>query len=65
MQGSHAGGLPMSNQGPVPSILPASGGNSSLQGSSSMVLGGNLASPSGPLNPPVRYMVTQLEIVLS
>ncbi|KAK2649152.1 hypothetical protein Ddye_016641 [Dipteronia dyeriana] len=54
IQGSHAGGLGISNQGPVASILPTSGANASLQGSSGIVLGSNLASPSGPLNPPVR-----------
>lgn len=60
IQGSHAG-LGISNQGPVASILPTSGANASLQGSSGIVLSSNLASPSGPLNPPVRYMITQLK----
>lgn len=50
-QGSHPGGLGISNQGSVASILPT---NSSLQGSSGMVLSGNLPSPPGPLNTPVR-----------
>ncbi|KAI4354359.1 hypothetical protein L6164_003229 [Bauhinia variegata] len=46
-QGSHAGGLVLSNQGSAPSIPPVV--NSSLQGSSGMVLGNNLPSPSGPV----------------
>ncbi|TYG58711.1 hypothetical protein ES288_D08G244400v1 [Gossypium darwinii] len=49
-QASYVSGLAMLNQGDVGSRLPASGGNSSLQGSSSMVLGNNLSSPSAPLN---------------
>ncbi|XP_057965746.1 chromatin modification-related protein EAF1 A-like isoform X2 [Malania oleifera] len=53
-QGSHTSGLPISNQGSVASILPASGANSSLQGSSGMILGSNLSSPSAPLNGSVR-----------
>ncbi|KAB2071199.1 hypothetical protein ES319_A08G206200v1 [Gossypium barbadense] len=53
-QASHVSGLAMLNQGDVGSRLPASGGNSSLQGSSSMVLGNNLSSPSAPLNAAVR-----------
>ncbi|XP_022771460.1 chromatin modification-related protein EAF1 B-like isoform X2 [Durio zibethinus] len=53
-QASHAGGLAISNQGAVGSMLPASGGNSSLLGSSGMVLGSNLSSPSAPLNTSVR-----------
>ncbi|XP_061367832.1 chromatin modification-related protein EAF1 B-like isoform X2 [Gastrolobium bilobum] len=56
-QGSHAGGLALSNQGSVPSILPNTGVNSSLPGSSGMVLGNNLTSPSGTLSPSVRYGV--------
>ncbi|KAI4356403.1 hypothetical protein L6164_000428 [Bauhinia variegata] len=43
-QGSHTGGLALSNQGSVPSVV-----NSSLPGSSGMVLGNNLPSPSGPI----------------
>ncbi|XP_022758657.1 chromatin modification-related protein EAF1 B-like isoform X2 [Durio zibethinus] len=53
-QDSHASGLAISNQGAVGSMLPASGANSSLQGSSGMVLGSNLSSPSAPLNASVR-----------
>ncbi|KAG4135398.1 hypothetical protein ERO13_D08G212600v2 [Gossypium hirsutum] len=53
-QASYVSGLAMLNQGDVGSRLPASGGNSSLQGSSSMVLGNNLSSPSAPLNAAVR-----------
>ncbi|KAM3683854.1 hypothetical protein ACJW31_12G180600 [Castanea mollissima] len=48
-QGSHTSGLAISSQGAAATILPASGPNSALQGSSSMVLGSNLSSPSGPL----------------
>lgn len=48
--GSHTSGLAISSQGAAATILPASGPNSALQGSSSMVLGSNLSSPSGPLS---------------
>ncbi|KAF7845563.1 chromatin modification-related protein EAF1 B-like isoform X1 [Senna tora] len=53
-QGSHAGGLVLPNQGSVPSVLPTSGVNPSLPGSSGMVLGNNLPSPSGPATASVR-----------
>ncbi|GAV70699.1 HSA domain-containing protein/Myb_DNA-bind_6 domain-containing protein [Cephalotus follicularis] len=53
-QGSHASGLAMSNQGSVASILPSSGSNSSLTGSTGMVIGGNLPPPSVPLSTSVR-----------
>ncbi|KAG6722046.1 hypothetical protein I3842_03G142200 [Carya illinoinensis] len=53
-QGSHASGLGISSQGAVASMLPTSGVNSTLQGSSGVVLGSNVPSPSGPLNPSVR-----------
>ncbi|KAI9108128.1 hypothetical protein K1719_021001 [Acacia pycnantha] len=53
-QGSSAGGLALSSQGSLPSIHPASGANSSLAGSSGMVLGNNLTSPSGPIPASVR-----------
>ncbi|KAL6978791.1 hypothetical protein U1Q18_020460 [Sarracenia purpurea var. burkii] len=53
-QGTHAGGLAISNQGTAASVLPASGVNSPLQGSSNMVLGNNFSSPSAPLNTSVR-----------
>ncbi|KAJ0052445.1 hypothetical protein Pint_01548 [Pistacia integerrima] len=53
-QGSHASGIAISNQGAVASMLSTSGPNSSLQGSPGIVLGSNLSSPSGPLNPPIR-----------
>ncbi|KAK9282032.1 hypothetical protein L1049_004944 [Liquidambar formosana] len=53
-QGPHTSGLAVSNQGNVASILPTSGVNSPVQGSSGVVLGSNLTSPSGPLNAPVR-----------
>ncbi|GFZ17604.1 helicase/SANT-associated, DNA binding protein [Actinidia rufa] len=46
-QGSHASGLAISNQTSVASVLPSSGANSSLQGSSNMVPGNNFSSPSG------------------
>ncbi|KAG8641941.1 chromatin modification-related protein EAF1 B isoform X2 [Manihot esculenta] len=52
-QSSHASGLPMPNQGAVGSMLPNSGPNSSLQVSPGVGLG-NSASPSGPLNAPIR-----------
>ncbi|KAE8692146.1 Detected protein of confused Function [Hibiscus syriacus] len=53
-QASHTSGLAISNQGSAGSIPPASGANSSLKGSSGMVLGNNLASLSTPLNASVR-----------
>ncbi|XP_039032556.1 chromatin modification-related protein EAF1 B-like isoform X1 [Hibiscus syriacus] len=53
-QASHTSGLAASNQGAAGSTPPASGANSSLQGSSGLVLGSNLASPSTPLNASVR-----------
>ncbi|XP_057480432.1 chromatin modification-related protein EAF1 B-like isoform X1 [Actinidia eriantha] len=46
-QGSHASGIAISNQTTVASVLPSSGANSSLQGSSNMVPGNNFSSPSG------------------
>uniref|UniRef100_A0A5B6ZQG6 Chromatin modification-related protein EAF1 B-like n=1 Tax=Davidia involucrata TaxID=16924 RepID=A0A5B6ZQG6_DAVIN len=53
-QGSHTSGLAISNQGTVACMLPASGANSSLQGSTSMVPGSHFSSPSGPINASVR-----------
>ncbi|XP_068479733.1 chromatin modification-related protein EAF1 B-like isoform X5 [Phaseolus vulgaris] len=53
-QGSHPGGLTLPHQGSVQSMLPASGVNSSLPGSSGMVLGHNLSSSSGPTTASVR-----------
>ncbi|PPR86594.1 hypothetical protein GOBAR_AA34098 [Gossypium barbadense] len=53
-QASNTSGLAISNQGAAGSMLPASAANSSLQGSSGMVLGSNLASLSTPLNSSVR-----------
>ncbi|PON70810.1 Octamer-binding transcription factor [Parasponia andersonii] len=53
-QGPHASGLAISNQGAAASLLPSTGKNSSLQGSSGVVLGTNLSSPSGALNATVR-----------
>ncbi|XP_027336682.1 chromatin modification-related protein EAF1 B-like [Abrus precatorius] len=53
-QGSHAAGLGLSSQGSVPSMLPTSGVNSSLPGTSGMVLGNNLSSSSGPITASVR-----------
>ncbi|KAF3435970.1 hypothetical protein FNV43_RR23062 [Rhamnella rubrinervis] len=52
-QGSHTSGIALSNQGAVASLLP-SGANSSLQGSSGMVLGGNLSSPSSAHSATIR-----------
>ncbi|XP_022728005.1 chromatin modification-related protein EAF1 B-like isoform X2 [Durio zibethinus] len=53
-QASHANGLAISNQGALGSMLPASGANSSVHGSSGVVLGSNLSSPSAPFNASVR-----------
>ncbi|XVF21383.1 hypothetical protein REPUB_Repub12eG0085800 [Reevesia pubescens] len=53
-QASHASGLAISTQGAVGSMLPASGANPSLQGSSGVVLGSNLSSSSAPLNASLR-----------
>ncbi|KAG4138937.1 hypothetical protein ERO13_D07G163200v2 [Gossypium hirsutum] len=55
-QASHAGGLAISNQGVVGSMPPASGANSSLQGSSGVVHGSNISSASAPLNGSMRNM---------
>lgn len=43
---------------------PTSGANSSLAGSSGMVLGNNLTSPSGPIPGSVRYMLN-MDVVVS
>ncbi|OVA15959.1 SANT/Myb domain [Macleaya cordata] len=53
-QGSHTSGLAMSNQGSVAPVLPTSGSSSMLQGSSGMVLGNSLPSPSAALNASTR-----------
>ncbi|KAG5042723.1 hypothetical protein AAZX31_03G073400 [Glycine max] len=54
-QSSHPGCMTLPNQGFVPSMLPTSGVNSSLPGSSSgMVLGHNLSSSPGPVAASVR-----------
>ncbi|KAJ4969404.1 hypothetical protein NE237_016105 [Protea cynaroides] len=53
-QGSHSSGLAISNQGPVAPVLPTSGANTMLQGSSGMALGSSLPSPSGALSAPTR-----------
>ncbi|KAF4383079.1 hypothetical protein F8388_009110 [Cannabis sativa] len=53
-QSSHSSGLAIPNQGAVASLLPSSGVNSPLQGSSGVVLGSNLSSPSVALNSTVR-----------
>ncbi|KAJ7961532.1 chromatin modification-related protein EAF1 B-like [Quillaja saponaria] len=53
-QGSHSNGLAISTQSSVVSLLPNSGTSSSLQGSSSMILGNNLPSPAGSLPASVR-----------
>ncbi|XAR58725.1 Nucleoplasmin ATPase [Bertholletia excelsa] len=52
-QGAHSGGLAMPNQGALAPVLPSSGANSSLQGSSNMAVGNNFPS-SGPFNASVR-----------
>ncbi|KAK3021642.1 hypothetical protein RJ639_046366 [Escallonia herrerae] len=54
-QSPHSSGLPISNQGTLAQMLPASGANSPLQGSSSVVLGSNVSSPSGSLQTSARY----------
>ncbi|XP_059431988.1 chromatin modification-related protein EAF1 B-like isoform X2 [Corylus avellana] len=53
-QGSHPSGLAISNQSAVAAVLPTSGANSALQGSSGVVHSSNLSSPSAPLNASVR-----------
>ncbi|XP_028806296.1 chromatin modification-related protein EAF1 B isoform X2 [Neltuma alba] len=53
-QGSTTGGLALSNQASLPSMHPTSSVNSPLPGSSGMVLGNNLTSPSGPIPASVR-----------
>lgn len=63
-QSSHPGGMTLPNQGFVPSMLPTSGVNSSLPGSSSgMVLGHNLSSSPGPVAASVRCAVLWLRIL--
>ncbi|PPD72097.1 hypothetical protein GOBAR_DD31004 [Gossypium barbadense] len=52
--GYQASSLAISDQGAVGPRLPASGANSSLQGSSNAVLGSNLSSPSATLDASVR-----------
>ncbi|XP_043719405.1 chromatin modification-related protein EAF1 B-like isoform X2 [Telopea speciosissima] len=54
-QGSHNSGLAISNQGSVAPVLPTSGANTMLQGSSGMTLGNSLPSPSSGLSAPTRY----------
>eukprot|EP00262_Sarcandra_glabra_P015147 TRINITY_DN4602_c0_g2_i1.p1 TRINITY_DN4602_c0_g2~~TRINITY_DN4602_c0_g2_i1.p1 ORF type:complete len:927 (+),score=215.03 TRINITY_DN4602_c0_g2_i1:142-2781(+) len=54
-QGSHTSGLPIANhQGPVAPVVPTSGANSMLQGSSGAVLGSSLPLPSSAINAPAR-----------
>ncbi|XP_057457383.1 chromatin modification-related protein EAF1 B-like isoform X2 [Lotus japonicus] len=55
--GLHTGSLASSNQGSVPSVLPTSGVNTSLPGSSGMVLNNNFSPSSGPTAASVRYGV--------
>ncbi|CAK9168478.1 unnamed protein product [Ilex paraguariensis] len=50
----HTNGLGTPNQSTVAQMLPASGENSPVQGSSNMILGSNYSSPSGPVNASVR-----------
>ncbi|XP_027907762.1 chromatin modification-related protein EAF1 B-like isoform X3 [Vigna unguiculata] len=54
-QGSHPGGLTLPHQGSIQSTLTTSGVNSSLPGSSGMVLGHHLSSSSGSAITSVRY----------
>ncbi|KAI9112245.1 hypothetical protein K1719_016768 [Acacia pycnantha] len=63
-QGSHAGGLVSPNQGSVASVLPTSGANTSLPGSSGMVLGNNLSSPSGPAAASPRCGVPRTSLLI-
>ncbi|XP_054779848.1 LOW QUALITY PROTEIN: chromatin modification-related protein EAF1 B-like [Prosopis cineraria] len=57
-QGSYGGGgLLLPNQGSVMSALPTSGASPALSGSSGMVPGNNLSSPSGPAAASARYGV--------
>ncbi|KAJ8534575.1 hypothetical protein K7X08_016303 [Anisodus acutangulus] len=53
-QGPRPSGLSISGQGALNSVLPASGANSAVQGSSSMIGGNNFLSSSSPLNASVR-----------
>ncbi|XP_061353506.1 chromatin modification-related protein EAF1 B-like isoform X2 [Gastrolobium bilobum] len=53
-QGSHGGGLALSNHGSLASVLPSSGLNPSIPPSSGMGLGNSLSSPSGPMAASVR-----------
>ncbi|QCE11560.1 E1A-binding protein [Vigna unguiculata] len=52
-QGSHTGGLPMSNHSSVPPVHPSAGLNSSIPSSSGVNLSNNLSS-SGPLGASAR-----------
>ncbi|TKY66125.1 Chromatin modification-related protein EAF1 A [Spatholobus suberectus] len=52
-QGSHAGGLPLSNHSSVPSVLHSAGLNSPIPSSSGMGFSNNISS-SGPLAASVR-----------
>ncbi|XP_038693965.1 chromatin modification-related protein EAF1 B-like isoform X2 [Tripterygium wilfordii] len=64
-QSSHVTGLPISNQGAVASVLPTSGANSALQGSSGVVLGSHLSSPSGKQNASAsRYGVPRTSLTV-
>ncbi|XXG74451.1 hypothetical protein AAC387_Pa07g3167 [Persea americana] len=55
-QGSHGGVAVTSHQGSVATALSASSANSMLQGSSGMVIGSSLPSPSAAINGPARDM---------
>ncbi|XP_038714096.1 chromatin modification-related protein EAF1 B-like isoform X2 [Tripterygium wilfordii] len=64
-QSSHVSGLPISNQGAVASVLPTSGANSALQGTSGVVLGSHLSSPSGQQNASAsRYGVPRTSLTV-
>ncbi|XP_038704899.1 chromatin modification-related protein EAF1 B-like isoform X2 [Tripterygium wilfordii] len=64
-QSSHVSGLPMSNQGSVASVIPTSGANSTLQGSSGVVVGSHLSSPSGQQNASTsRYGVARTSLTV-
>ncbi|XP_060180317.1 chromatin modification-related protein EAF1 B-like isoform X1 [Lycium barbarum] len=53
-QGPRPSGLSISSQSALNSVLPASGANSAVQGSTSMIGGNNFPSSSSPLNASVR-----------
>lgn len=53
-QGPHTTGLTMANQGSMAPMLNTSAANSSVPGSSNMIIGNNFSSSPGPINASVR-----------